>query len=179
MEPQWKQSKLVNILLLFYAIGGGFFACLGAFIEESLRIIPLVPFLVAPLIEEILKPIGVILVLEDKPSWIKNKWQIFWLCIVGALVFSFLENLLYIYVYTKNTNTVNFIIFRYIVCTSVHLISTGILAWGLMREYVNMTDKGRKFEVENLLTYITTAVIIHGGYNFLAYILSSKKAIIF
>ncbi len=179
MELQWKRNKFIDILPLFYAIGGGFLASLGAFIEESLRAFPLVPFLVAPLIEEILKPIGVIVILESKPFWIKSKWQIFWLCVVGALIFSLLENLLYIYIYARDTNTINFIIFRYTVCILVHLVSTGILAWGLMREYVSMINEERKFELENLLAYITVAVIVHGGYNFLAYLLSSKKAIVF
>jgi hypothetical protein len=168
-----------SLLPLWYAILGGFFASVGAFIEEGARNSLFIFVLIGPLIEEILKPMGVIILLESKPSYIYSKLQILWLCIVGALIFSFLENLIYIWWYASSCLSLRLIVFRYTVCIVVHLFSTSILSLGLMREFIRVKEKGARFELENTLPFIVGAVIFHGGYNLLVYIFTTNKILTF
>jgi hypothetical protein len=168
-----------SLLPLWYAVVGGFFASLGAFIEETARNALFIFVLIGPLIEEILKPIGVIVLLESKPSYIHSKFQILWLCIVGALIFSFLENLIYIWWYASRCLSLKFIVFRYTVCVGVHLVSTIILSLGLMKEFMRIKSKGARFELENTLPFIIGAVVFHGGYNLLIYVLTTNRLLTF
>ncbi len=164
---------------LIYAIAGGVLASVGAFIEEASSGIGFLLGLVVigPLIEEILKPIGVIVLLEKKTAYLFAKTQIFWLCIVGAVIFAFLENTLYVYVYfipLKHSNPVLYnsaVLYRYTVCILLHIITTSVVAMGLAREFVRIRRTGEKFLLENITGYIVSAVVIHGAYNLLTVIL--------
>ncbi len=61
----------------------------------NLCLLVLLPFVVAPAIEEILKPMGVIFLLETRPHYLRSAFHVVVLCVVGALVFATLENLLF------------------------------------------------------------------------------------
>lgn len=172
-------NKSKSMVPLLYAIVGSFFAILGAFVEEIIQGSPLILFVVGPLIEEIFKPMGVIVLLESKPSYIKSKTQIFWLCVVAAVIFAFLENLVYIWWYVANALTIKLIAFRYTVCVVVHALSTSILSLGLIKEFDRAQKENEKFELENTLPYIVGAVGFHGAYNFVVYLLTTSKFLTF
>jgi len=156
---------------------GAILATIGAVAEELTRSSLLLFVLVGPLIEEILKPIGVIVLLESKPQLIRSRTQVIWLALVGALIFSFLENLIYVYVYFGDRATPALISVRYAVCTTLHLGASTILAMGLAREFDNSRKKARRFELENVTPYIIGAVALHGCYNFIVYMLAKLGAI--
>jgi len=175
------RSLKVSLIPLFYALGGAFFASLGAFIEEGSISFGFVLGLVVigPVIEEVLKPFGIIILLEKGALYLRSKAHIFWLCVAAALVFSLLENLLYAYLYLlpyfKYPHLyMETLIYRYTVCVLLHISATSVMAMGLMRQFVLIKNNKGSFLLENITPYIFAAVAIHGSYNFIAYMLSAK-----
>lgn len=176
MQAKTQKGSLVA---LYYAIVGGLISSLGVLIEESTRASMLMLIVVGPLIEEVFKPIGTIFLLESKPRHIRSQHHIWGLCMVGALIFSLIENLLYIYWYAGGGLTMKYILFRYSVCISIHLTATFVFSLGLAKEFSRMRQNNTKFELENTLPYITAATVIHGGYNLIAYLLSQYNILKF
>ena len=166
---------------ILYALGGVFFASLGAFIEESSIVFGFTLGLVVigPVIEEVLKPFGVVVLLEKGALYLRSKSHVFWLCITSGLVFSLIENLLYTYVYLlpyfKYPHLyMETLIYRYTVCILLHIFTTSIMAIGLMRQFDVVKKNKGKFALENITPYIVIAASIHGSYNFLALLLSAR-----
>ena len=177
----YSRSLKSYLVPLLYVLGGAFFASLGAFIEEgsisfgfTLGIV-----VIGPVIEEVLKPFGVIILLEKGALYLRSKAHIFWLCLTAALAFSLLENLLYVYVYLVPYFHyphlyMDTLIYRYTVCVLLHISTTSVMAMGLMRQFDVIKNNQGKFALENITPYIVTAAAIHGSYNFLAYLLSVR-----
>ena len=100
---QDRQNRgVVNLLLpTVFAFAGGLFAVFGAIIEEATHYSPLLFILVAPTIEEVLKPSGVIWLFEKRRNLLRSRAHIIILCLIGALTFSTMENLLYFFIFSK------------------------------------------------------------------------------
>ena len=172
-----------HAVTLGLALLGGLFAVPGAFLEEfrtgggAL----LLPVLFAPVIEEILKPAGVIWLLERRPHYLLSPLHVVLLCMLGALVFASLENLLYIHVYwplgrareaaeraagTPVTDAIaraTFVRFRLAVATGLHV--TAIVGIGLGRQLVRMRRERSDFDLERSLPFLAAAMVLHGAYN--------------
>ena len=168
-----KDYRHKSLISLIYALGGGVFASLGTFVEELsfgggflLGVV-----LIGPLIEEVLKPIGIIILLEKDPAGFHSKTHILWLCALSALVFSLLENILYIYIYLDKVIREypsffrEVFYYRYTVCVLLHISTTLILGLGLVKEFERIKENAEKFMLENVTLYIGLAVGIHGIYN--------------
>jgi len=167
-----------HAVTLGLAVLGGFFAVVGAFIEESRGASPLLVILLAPTIEEVLKPSGVIWIFEKRPHFFLSAGHVVLLCVVGALVFATLENLLYIYVYLPGSAVAaaergGFIRFRFLVCTALHVTCSAIMGVGLARQLRRIRKEGVEFDMERSLPYIITAIAIHAQYNLAVTILES------
>ncbi|MCK4908507.1 MAG: PrsW family intramembrane metalloprotease [Planctomycetes bacterium] len=156
------------------AMGGGLFAILGAFIKELQLTSGLSLFLIAPAIEEVIKPVGIYYLLNKKISFLYSKLHIVTLAMVSGLVFATLENGVYIFIYFPFIPNVTpgLIMFRLVVCTALHVICSGIVGIGLARQWEDLkSGKKEKFELENSLKYIIAAIAIHATYNTTMYFL--------
>jgi len=119
---------------------------------------------VAPAIEELCKPIAVIFMLERRPHWLRTQMDIMAMSLLGALVFASIENVLYIFVYHRDGGAA-FIAWRLIVCTTLHLAATAIMAVGLTGIFRTIQREGGGLRLDHSVRYYAAAVGIHVAYN--------------
>jgi len=151
----------VYLLALVGSIGG----VLAAIIEEARAGTPLLlGVVIAPAVEEVCKPIAVIFMLEKRPHWLRSRGEVVFLSILGAAVFATLENLLYTHVHHPEGGW-DYIAWRYGVCTSMHVVASAVMGYGLARAWQHIQTTGKKFSIEKCLWYYVAAGIIHGVYN--------------
>lgn len=157
-----------------YLLGilGSFGGIVAAMIDEVAHATPLLGILLAPAIEEICKPIAVIFMLEKRPHWLRSPRHVIALSLLGAGIFATIENLMYIHIYHPNPST-EFILWRYGVCTALHLVASGVMGVGLARALGRIRTEGASFSVDLCLRYYIAAVAIHAAYNTTVTILSA------
>ena len=183
-ETTWVHSWAVVSLL---ALCGGPFAVLGAFISafgQGGISGAFMTIFVAPVTEEMLK-IGVtLIVLENRPYLFRSRYQILLTAIASAFLFAVVENLLYIYVYNPEGNEA-FRMWRWTVCTALHVGCTTIAGLGLLHIWHHIvhpieTDSGLEYQRPSPVyayPYIMVAVLLHGTYNGLVTILELSSKI--
>ncbi len=164
---------------LIAALAAGPFAIVGAFIEGINALFTLNPivrmivfilymFLYAPIVEELLKQSGMIYLLEKKPYRLFSAGQFVIAAGISALIFSAIENLLYIHFYT-NPTTLNdphgFACFRWTVCTLLHVTCSVIASFGLIRVWKKQLADGRAADLAYGFWPFAIAMGLHGAYN--------------
>ena len=157
-----------TVTLLAMASGGPF-AVAGAVLKQEIFPHPLTAFVIAPVLEEMLKVGAALLVLETCPYLFRSGRQILVAVIGSALVFATLENLLYLHVYVPDPAP-DLQLWRWTVCTTLHVGATTIAGLGLLRMFrLSRPVSGRteyaKPRVPHAFPYIVGAVILHGTYN--------------
>lgn len=153
-------------LPLVYLIGlvGGVGGVLAAFLRELAMISPLTIYLVAPAVEEICKPLIVVFLIELRPHWLRRGRHVIAICLLSALVFATIENMLYLHV-SHPTNVAFFMFWRYVICTAMHLIASLVMALGLAKALRGRLDNGERFDFDRIMKYYVAAVVIHAAYN--------------
>lgn len=152
---------------LVYVLGTlGGVAGLVAALWQEVRHGPalLLMVLVAPAIEEICKPIGLVFMLDKRPGWLRSPAQVVTLAVLGAFVFATLENLLYIYVYHPGGGA-GFVIWRFGVCTAMHVVASLVMGLGLAKMWKHIRSQGGHFDIDVCFRYYVAAVAIHAGFN--------------
>lgn len=173
---QWILKKRENCsiagdwgITMIAALAAGPFAVIGAFMSggqgltQSIYVI-----LFGPVIEELLKQSGMIYLLEKKPYRICTSAQFIVAALVAAFIFSAIENLIYIYIYFPKSHIENpeqFALFRWIVCTSLHLTCSCIASFGLIRVWKMQLADGRAADLSKGFWYFFAAIMLHGLYN--------------
>ena len=152
-----------RIAIYFLALVGGLGGILAAIVQELRNPALLAAVLIVPAIEEICKPLGVILMIEKRPRWIRTGGEVIVMSMLGALTFATVENVLYIFVYAPNHGA-DFIAWRLIVCTSMHVVASGIVGIGLARAF-RVRKPGKHFTMDRCIWFYVAAVAIHGVYN--------------
>lgn len=122
----------------------------------------------APFLEEILKVSVLTWVVEVKPWLFRHGYQVLFCGLAGGFFFGVLENLLYLYVYIPNPST-SIIIWRWTVCTALHTTCSGLAAVGLWRVWSQTIRTATRAHLPRALPWLLAAMILHGGYNALAY----------
>jgi len=167
-----------GVVILLLGVVGGAAGVLAAIYQEVLRGGLLAPILVAPAVEEVCKPIGVLFILEKRPHWLRSRTHVVLLAALGALVFATLENLIYIHVYHPEAPA-GFVLFRYTVCTGVHLAASTIFAVGLAKMWRHIRRTGGGFDIDVCLWHYAGAVALHAAYNALVILLHLVKVLRF
>ena len=135
--------------------------------------------LFAPVVEEILKQSGAIYLLEKRPYDISTPIQIVVCAVISAFIFATIENALYINVYYRSrthSQTLDyetFIFLRHYVCTSMHVLSSFVASFGLIRAWNVHRRDAKPFDLADAYSYFVAAMVIHGAYNASAMILWS------
>ncbi len=143
---------------------GGVGGTLAAILEESTHGVWLMVVLVGPAIEEICKPIAVVFLIYKRPDWLRSRGEVVAMSLLGAAVFATLENLVYVYVYAPSVGP-GFAMFRFTVCTTLHLTATAVFAVGLAKMWRKARERGGGFDIDVCFRYYVAAVVIHAGYN--------------
>ena len=162
---------LAVLLTIFCGLVGGLLAVPAMFLkgrESGLWVLMLVVF--GPFAEETLKQSGMIFQLEKLPGTVRSGWQFFLAALLGAAVFSVLENLLYGHVYLRHLPPEQLAIamnYRWVVCTALHIGCTMISALGMRRVWRAALRKGVPCQISDAFPWFVVAVAIHGCYNLL------------
>lgn len=160
----------VTILLV---LAGGPFALVGTFATGNVggsSIGILLVVLVAPVVEEMLKAGATLITLERKPYLFKSSLQILFAVAASGLIFSIIENLLYIHVYIEDP-TPEIIQWRWTVCTFLHVGCSTIAGLGLIRMFRAADKTDTAPEVRRAYPLLVTAMFLHGTYNASAMVL--------
>lgn len=146
------------------AVAGGVIGMLAAVYEEIVHGSWLAMVLVGPAIEEVCKPLIVIILLEKRAYWFASRAQVIICAVLAALVFATLENLTYVHVYHPDGGA-GFVLWRYAVCTSLHVLASTVFAVGLGKMWRHIRRTGAGFDIDYIFRYYVAAVIIHAAYN--------------
>lgn len=154
-------GALVGLMLL-----SGLFSILTAILRQLTIGLPniLAAVVVAPPVEEILKVAIPIMVLEHRAKWIGRGQDFLWFVLGSALLFGIVENILYTFVYLDNPSSA-LLWWRWIACTTMHLVASGLAGVGLMRAFnrAQRTDEKARFVWE--WPWLVGAIAVHMVFN--------------
>lgn len=162
LSPRRRPVALIVVTLV--AVAGALLAIVGAFFRGGGGWGILLVVVVAPAYEEVAKPLGILLLAETKSRWIFARWQIVGAAIVGAAVFSVIENLIYTHLYHPSGG-LGYVQFRWTVCIALHCTASTISGIGLAREWHRARAERRHFETEKVFPFYAGAIALHGAYN--------------
>ena len=111
------------------AILGGIAGAAAAIYQEAAHASHILTVVVAAFVEEFCKPIGLLVMLNKRPGWLKSTRQIVFLAVLAAAMFATLENVLYVHVTFPNAGPA-YTVFRYTVCTAMHVTASGVFGVG-------------------------------------------------
>lgn len=154
------------------AVIGGMWAVLGAIITGSAGLSGVIVF--GPVTEEIMKIALVVVVIETKPYLFSNRAQVFAAAAASALGFAVIENLLYLLVYVDEPSA-TLIVWRWTVCTGLHVGCTMIAALGAARMWRHVMDDLKPAAIRHALPAVMTAAVVHGVYNAFCVVLALAK----
>lgn len=152
---------------LAIALAAGPFAVLIAMLKTRALTSGWAAVVAAPFVEELAKAALPLLVVETRPHRLLNAAQPWIACLASGLVFSALENLLYIHVYFVAPDPAA-ARFRWIVCTAMHAGCSCIAGLGVRRVWLRCRTTLRKPEPALASVYLIVAMVVHGLYNLLA-----------
>jgi RsiW-degrading membrane proteinase PrsW (M82 family) len=160
-------------MAVIYAVAllGSLGGILAAIMDEMTSMSLLAAIAVGPAIEELCKPIAVIFMLEKRPYWLSSAAQVVGLSVLGAVVFATIENVIYIFVYHPDGGT-DFILWRLIICTGLHVIASLVMGIGLAKMYQHIRRRGGGLRLAPVAGYYMAAVGIHAAYNAIVTLLS-------
>ena len=124
------------------ALLGGVFGILGAVIQEVRGGgFLLLPFLGAPIIEEIVKPSGVYLLLVRWPRLLRGRLHTALLAALAGLSFGVIEALVYVEVYVPDAPSW-FVTYRFTLPLFMHAAASFIVGLGINRGLLDWAGSG-------------------------------------
>ena len=155
------------------AIIGGIFGIVGAIVGElqpgSILLVPLVPILAAPIIEEALKPVGVYLLAVRWPRLLLGRLHTGILGGLAGLTFGIIESLAY--VWGANEPSDAFITYRFTIPLILHTTCSFLVGLGIVRGAVSWATGENPLPKSSRNLYMA-AVAIHATFNTLVIALS-------
>ncbi len=165
-------------LVLGLCAASGVFAVLCALAKGALGFGFLAVVIGAPVVEEMAKVVLLLMWLEKAPWRFRSAGTLVFACLASALVFSAIENLLYLRVYIPREMVEDGLVhFRLVVCTAVHVGCTAVSACGVLRAWREARDGRRGFSSMAVTPYLVVAMVMHGIYNAAAVLLTLWKYI--
>ena len=175
MEQERFPTSAAPVLSILAGVAGGLFAVPAVFLDTlgsslgfGFGLGALVLVVVGPFAEETLKQSGAVFQLEKMRGSIRYDWQFFLSGMLGGLVFSILENLIYQYIYLRSLppeKLADVMAFRWTICTALHILCTVISSMGLRRTWGESLAKERPFRLSDAFPWFLAATAVHGLYN--------------
>ena len=154
-------------------IASGLIAVFCALVKGGSGYLSLAVIVGAPVVEEISKILCPLMVLEKRPWRFASAGAIIAACALSGLVFASVENLLYFNVHIPREKlTAGIVLWRLVVCTSVHVAGAVASGIGLSRAWRRAAQSFGRFEIGRIWPYVVAAMILHGLYNLIAVIYS-------
>jgi RsiW-degrading membrane proteinase PrsW (M82 family) len=157
---------------LLLSLIAGPLAVLSAFITGGVGAGFLMMVVAGPLIEEIGKVMGPLMVVERNPARFSSRSQILLCALISGLVFSIIENILYLNLYIPDPSP-SLIWWRWTVCVALHTGCSFIAGWGVGNIWAEADRTRNPPKLEIGAPLLITAVVLHGVYNLLAILLNS------
>lgn len=155
----------------------GVFAVLCAFAKGSRGWGTLAAVVGAPVVEEVAKALGPLMVLEKKPWFFRGALSLLLVGLVSGFTFAMVENLLYFTVYIKPADlTPGVVLWRLVVCTAVHMVCAVASCAGLARAWTRAAREKGPFRLEPAVPFFLAAMALHGTYNFGALVWAVVRA---
>jgi RsiW-degrading membrane proteinase PrsW (M82 family) len=135
-------SPLGYLFALLLALLGGAFGIFGAFVQEvQAGGFLLLPFLGAPIIEELVKPSGVYLLLARWPRLLRGQLHTALLAAVAGLSFGVIEAVVYVTLYVPDPPAW-FVTYRFTVGPALHATASFIVGLGINRGLLDWARRG-------------------------------------
>ncbi len=162
-ENRDRSTRLRRLLVLAVAIAaGGPFAIVGTFL--TMMPSALGPVLMGPIVEEMMKIGVILLIIETRPFWLRSENDTRIAAVASAVGFAVIENLLYLGVYISGPS-LGLVLWRWIVCTGLHLTCTLIAAEGAVAVWRHTDEQQREPMLKHMYRPMTAAIVIHAAYN--------------
>jgi len=163
------------LIVLGAAVVAGPFAVFGAFFkaavgEHGWGYVAIV--IVGPVIEEILKIVAAMWIVERKPWLIPNAGAILLIGVMGGLGFAAIENLMYLNVYFPDHGP-GLAWWRWTVAVALHIGCSFLAACGVAKMWRAVLATRRPADLSVAFGWILAAILIHGGYNAFAVIIET------
>jgi hypothetical protein len=174
-EAKGKTPLKWYVLGPLIAMTGGLFGIFAAGYENSGYGIFVAVFVIAPVLEEAIKPCGVYWLMGRRPHALPNQTYTACLAALAGLTFGIIESLVYVGIYYLAYDELDqtFVIWRFTVCLLLHTVCSFIVGFGINDKLVSWV-RGEVPFLQGNRKYFFTAMAIHSGYNIFAWILESK-----
>ncbi|MFK7788669.1 MAG: PrsW family glutamic-type intramembrane protease [Phycisphaeraceae bacterium] len=117
-----------------------------------------------PVVEEVMKIALIAVIIERCPYLFRSRGQIIVTAIGAGLMFSIIENFLYLFVYVPNPPSW-LVIWRWTVCVALHVGCTLVAGLGAAKVWHKQITQLRRVSVPVDMRYLAAAILIHGVYN--------------
>ena len=148
------------------AIGGSLLAILGSIAQELTTFPILLPFFVAPMVEEAMKPAGLYILLAYRPEVLISRFYTARLAAIAGAGFGIIESTVYVTVYVEDP-TPEFIAFRYTVPVLLHTVASFIFGFGI-NQRLKASVWGEVPFLSGNWPYFVAAMALHSAYNITA-----------
>ena len=118
----------------------------------------------APVSEEIMKLALATWVVEKRPYLFKTGIQVLACAFVSGLVFSVIENLIYLNIYFRNPLPSQ-VAWRWTVCVALHVGCSTLAGFGLMKVWKQAITRRKRPELTDGSRMLISAMVLHGIYN--------------
>jgi hypothetical protein len=167
-QTSWFDSWAVTVLV---ACAAGPWGVLGAFAGANATGFALLAMCVfGPIAEEVSKVAAAMWIVEKRPYCYLSGAQILFCAACGGLAFASIENLIYMYVYVPDHSR-EFVAFRWTVCVALHMSCSTMAGLGLVKVWRESITNLQKPRLELAYSWMATAMVCHGIYNFTVTIL--------
>ncbi|GEM_PF-1035568 len=152
------------VLALLYACAGGFLGIVAALQAElSGSLFVVAPLILAPVAEEILKPIGVYLLAFKWPGVLRRRWYVASLAALSGLMFAIVESAVYTLVYFPEQGQ-NYVLYRFTVPLAIHSGASFLFGLGINSNLANWL-RGRASLNTSNWPFFVAAIGVHAVYN--------------
>ncbi|HEU4759802.1 MAG TPA: PrsW family glutamic-type intramembrane protease [Dehalococcoidia bacterium] len=158
---------LGHLLAVAVAVLGGLLGIAGAFVGEvrSANFL-LLPFLGAPIIEEVFKPAGVYLLLIRWPHLLRGRLHTAALAALAGLAFGLVEAVVYITVYVSEPSGW-FVVYRFSLPLVLHTTASFIVGLGINQGLLAWVRGGSPMPKASRNLYVA-AIALHAAFNITA-----------
>ncbi len=153
------------------ALAGGPLAVLSVLLTRGPGVGYMLIVITAPLIEEIGKILFPLMIVERRPYLIRHSWHIPLCAWMAGLIFSVIENLLYLHIYIAEPSTL-IVVWRWTICVMLHTGCSTLAGIGVMRIHQETMRTLTPPRLELGAPWIIAAVVVHGTYNLIAILIA-------
>jgi len=162
--PPQRAGLLGQLVAVAVALLGGAFGIFGAFVQEAQTGgLLLLPFLGAPIIEELVKPFGVYLLLARWPRLLRGQLHTALLAALAGLSFGVIEAVVYVTLYVPDAPSW-FVTYRFTLPLFLHAAASFIVGLGINQGLLDWARRGSPLP-KATRTFYLAGIGLHAAFN--------------